>query len=65
MDIDKLNATVTIMSLDQGMEMRTPQMVEKGPSELFDDFLREIRNDVDIYKLNETVTSMSLNQGFP
>ena len=60
-DIEKLNATVKIMSLD----MMTPQMVKKGPSELFDDFLREIRNDVDIYELNETATRMSLDQGFP
>ena len=64
-DIDKLNETVKIMSLDQGIEMMTTQMVEKGPSETFDDFLRGIRNDVDIYELNETVTSMSLDQGFP
>lgn len=66
-DIDKLNETVKIMSLDQGfpMDMMTPQVVEKGSSETFGNFLREIRNDVDIYELNETVTSMSLDQGFP
>ena len=64
-DIDKLNATVTIMSLDQGMEMVTPQMVEKGPLELFDDFLKEIKNDVDISDINKTVKIMSLDQGFP
>jgi hypothetical protein len=64
-DIDKLNATVTIMSLDQGMEMVTPQMVEKGPLELFDDFLKEIKNDVNISDINKTVKIMSLDQGFP
>ena len=47
-DIEKLNETVKIMSLDQGMETMTPQVVEKGPSVTFDDLLREIRNDVAI-----------------
>jgi hypothetical protein len=47
-DIEKLNETIKIMSLDQGMEMMTPQVVEKGPSVTFDDLLREIRNDVAI-----------------
>mgnify|MGYP001257835798 FL=1 len=47
-DIEKLNETVKIMSLDQGLEMMTPQVVEKEPSVTFDDLLREIRNDVAI-----------------
>ena len=47
-DIEQLNETVKIMSLDQGTETRTPQVVEKGPSVTFDDLLREIRNDVAI-----------------
>ena len=36
------------MSLDQGMETMTHQVVQKGPSVTFDDLLREIRNDVAI-----------------
>ena len=47
-DIEKLNETIKIMSLDQSMETMTPQVVEKGPSVTFDDLLREIKNDVAI-----------------
>ena len=47
-DIEKFNETVKIMSLDQGMETMTPQVVEKGPSVTFDDLLREIKNNVAI-----------------
>ena len=62
-DIEKLNETIKIMSLDQGMEMRTPRVGEKRLSETIGNFLREMRNEVDIEKLNETVKIMSLDQG--